>query len=342
MPKKLTSQLRPTVFVSQDYKYICDTCNSLKGGIKRKTIDWVGIKRGLYPGTMFDSDELQGLRLLAYWDAKKSQDWRLDFHRNEGLEIGFVESGSTEFSTDTKSQKYVSIKREHVAVTKPWQEHAIGSPVLKACKMYFAIIDFGVRKPNQQWKWPSWILLSEEDKKDFANYMQKSDKAVFKSTPELRSAFSRIGKILASKGRLDISKIALLLNVIVFELLDVFRNDSTDYSKSSPTENVVRCFLEQLPNYCNEPWTVDLMAEDCGLKPTRFSYYCRALTNLSPIEFLNNVRLKRAKEMIEDSECDKNLLEIALDCGFSSNQYFSTIFHKKYGKPPSYFFAKRQ
>jgi len=122
----------------------------------------------------------------------------------------------------------------------------------------------------------------------------------------------------------------------------VFRNDSTDYSKSSPTENVVRCFLEQLPNYCNEPWTVDLMAEDCGLKPTRFSYYCRALTNLSPIEFLNNVRLKRAKEMIEDSECDKNLLEIALDCGFSSNQYFSTIFHKKYGKPPSYFFAKRQ
>ena len=42
------------------------------------------------------------------------------------------------------------------------------------------------------------------------------------------------------------------------------------------------CFIDQLPDFCGEPWTINLMAEDCGLKPTRFSYYCKKLTNLSP------------------------------------------------------------
>lgn len=341
MPRKKTVNQRPTVFISQDYKYVCDTCEALKGGIARGTIDWVGIKRGLYPGAEFKSKELDKLRLLAYWDAQKAQDWGLGFHRNEGLEIGFVERGEAEFSTDTASRAFTKITREHITLTKPWQEHAIGNPHLGACKMYFAIIDFGVRKPNQEWEWPSWILLGARDKAEFADYVRKSGMAVFKSTPDLRAAFGRIGKVLDAGGAPDVSQIALYLNMVIFGLLEIFRRTASASADISPSESVVKCFLEQLPNYCSEPWTVELMAEDCGLKPTRFSYYCKALTNLSPIEFLNDVRLKKAKSLICEYGASQSLLDIALECGFSSNQYFSTIFHKKFGKPPSYFAEKQ-
>lgn len=336
MPRIKTIKQTPTVFISQDYKYVCDTCEALKGGIARGTIDWVGIKRGLYPGAEFSGRELDRLRLLAYWDAQKDQDWGLAFHRNEGLEIGFVERGAAEFSADPQARAFSSITREHVTVTKPWQEHAIGNPNLQACKMYFAIIDFGVRKPNQPWQWPSWILLSQADKREFAEYMRKSDISAYSSTPDLRAAFAKLGGLLDG-GAADASKIALYLNVVIFELLEIFRSTGSAPGSASPSESVVKCFLEQLPNYCSEPWTVDLMAQDCGLKPTRFSYYCKALTNLSPIELLNDVRLKRAKALIEELGDSRSLLDIALDCGFSSNQYFSTVFHKKFGKPPSFF-----
>ena len=329
---------KPTVFVSQNYRYICDTCEPLKSAIKRKSLDWIGIKRGLYPGVDFKSYELESLRLLAYWDAKKKQDWRLDFHRNEGLEIAFVENGSVEFSTD-RTGEYSMLSRDEIVVTKPWQEHSIGKTHIDACKMYFIIIDFGVRKPNQNWEWPSWVLLSESDKKIFAEYMQKTKTSVFKSTPNTKATFAKIGKILSAEGKLDISRLAFLLNAVIFELLDVFRNDKTDYSGASTTEETVKHFLKQLPNYCAEQWTIESMAEDCGLKPTRFSYYCRLLTNLSPIEFLNKVRLETAKKMIESSE-KKSLLEISLDCGFSSSQYFSTLFKRRFGKPPRSFMKK--
>ena len=338
---KQKNKQKPTVFVSQNNKYVCDTCEPLKDAIQRRTIEWVGIKRGLYPGELFKSTELENLRLLAYWNAKKQQDWALPFHRNEGLEIAFVENGTADFSIDKQKNNFAKINQKNVVVTKPWQEHAIGNPTLSACKMYFAIIDFGVRKPNQEWKWPSWILLSKKDRTDFANYLRKTDIAIFKSTPTLKAAFTDIGKILSAKNDTNISRLAFLLNIVIFELLDIFRSDKTDYSNASTSENVVRYFLEQLPNYCAEPWTIETMAEDCGLKSTRFSYYCKQLTNLSPIEILNDVRLKRAMDMIKDASENKTLLDICLDCGFSSSQYFSTSFKRKYGKPPSFFFNKK-
>lgn len=76
---------RPTVFVSQDYKYVCDTCEPLKGGISRGEVVWKGFKRGLYPGDDTQFSELDGIRLCACWDAKNDQTWSLPFHRNEGL-----------------------------------------------------------------------------------------------------------------------------------------------------------------------------------------------------------------------------------------------------------------
>ena len=76
MRRKKKNNLNPSVFVRYG-KYVCDTCEPLKRGIARKTIKWTGIKRGLYPGTPFESDELGGLRLLAYWDSKQNQDWSL-------------------------------------------------------------------------------------------------------------------------------------------------------------------------------------------------------------------------------------------------------------------------
>lgn len=336
----MINKLRPTVFVSADYKYVCDTCEPLKNAIDRGVVDWVGFKRGRYPGAELVSAELPGLRLLAYWDAKKNQDWGLNYHRNEGLEIGFVENGSAEFSSEKKTKNFVNITPEFVTVTKPWQEHVVGNPHLSACKMYFIIIDFGVRRPNQNWKWAPWIILSKEDKEAFSKYMQQTQNTVFRSTQELKNAFAKIGKILSSENMFDFSKLAFHINNVLLELLATFKNDNTDYSDSSTNESVVKYFLEQLPSYCAEPWTLESMAEDCGLKSTRFSYYCRLLTNSTPLEILNDVRLNKAMQMLEDEDCKLSFVEIALACGFSTSQYFSTKFREKFGLPPRKFKKK--
>ena len=60
-------------------------------------------------------------------------------------------------------------------------------------------------------------------------------------------------------------------------------------------ERSVAMFLERLKNELHEPWTLELMAEKSGLARTRFAHYCRKLTNLSPMEYLQRQRVEKAR-----------------------------------------------
>lgn len=297
----------------------------------------------MYPGDNVEFDELDALRLCAYWDAKKNQSWRLPFHRNEGLEIGFVSNGSVDFSADKNSNKFTRLTSEHVTVTKPWQEHAIGNPVLTASKMLFLIIDFGIRRPNQGWEWPDWVVLSDADKREFFKYVQNTNLTIFKSNNKLKAIFEELFKIVDDNNISEsISVLSILFNRILLELLSIFRGDSNDYSSDSPNINVVKCFLEQLESYCHEDWTLASMAEDCGLKTTRFTYYCKLLANSTPMTLLNRARLNRAKKIIEESDPNEgiSITDIAMNCGFSTSQYFATKFKETYGHSPREYFVK--
>jgi AraC-like DNA-binding protein len=60
-----------------------------------------------------------------------------------------------------------------------------------------------------------------------------------------------------------------------------------------------------------------------------------ALFGYSIHDFLINVRLKRAKSML--LETDKRISDIAFEVGFSSAAYFSTAFRSKTGLSPKDF-----
>jgi AraC family L-rhamnose operon regulatory protein RhaS len=83
-------------------------------------------------------------------------------------------------------------------------------------------------------------------------------------------------------------------------------------------------FLDRMREELAEPWTLEIMAERAGLGRTRFAHYCRKLTNLAPMAYLQHLRVERAKHLLVKSTI--SLTEIALDCGFGSSSYFSSVF----------------
>ena len=74
------------------------------------------------------------------------------------------------------------------------------------------------------------------------------------------------------------------------------------------------------------------MARACGLGRSRFALLFKAVSGDSPIQYLNRVRVTRARSLL----CSSNatITEIAFACGFSSSQYFSTVFRQFYGEAP--------
>ena len=60
----------------------------------------------------------------------------------------------------------------------------------------------------------------------------------------------------------------------------------------------------------------------------------KSLTDMSPVEFLRSMRLKKSHRMITE-QLDTSISEIASACGFSTLRYFSKCFKEEYGVAPS-------
>jgi AraC-like DNA-binding protein len=58
----------------------------------------------------------------------------------------------------------------------------------------------------------------------------------------------------------------------------------------------------------------------------------KAMTGLTPLEFIRNIKLKYACEML--SRRDRNIAEIAYATGFSSPKYFTKCFKEEFGLTP--------
>lgn len=61
----------------------------------------------------------------------------------------------------------------------------------------------------------------------------------------------------------------------------------------------------------------------------------KALTDLSPTDFIKTARLEYAQQLLKSQQY--NITEISEMCGFASPAYFSTVYKKQFGIPPSDF-----
>lgn len=80
-------------------------------------------------------------------------------------------------------------------------------------------------------------------------------------------------------------------------------------------------------------FNIDSVAESIGMGRTTFYKKFKSLTNLAPVEFVREMRLKRAKQFLDAN--GQNISEIAYAVGFNSAKYFSTCFKDEYGVSPS-------
>ena len=94
----------------------------------------------------------------------------------------------------------------------------------------------------------------------------------------------------------------------------------------------VRKAIEYMERHHAERLTLAEIAEQARFSPEHFSRVFRRETGVNYVAYLNNLRMKHAVQLLEQT--DSKVYEIAEKVGFSSLSYFSTTFKKKFGKSP--------
>ena len=313
--------------------YHADTCEPLKQAARQGGVRLAALGRGGYPGDRLPKGDLKELCMAGYWDAPADQDWGLDWHCNEGIEIAYVAAGRLPFAVGGKS---VQMKAGDLTITRPWQRHRVGNPHVTASHYSWLILDVGVRRPNQPWQWPKWLLSSKADLKRLTDMLRQNEQPVWRADPKIARCFERFDEAVAggaeSSGPARLKIVINELIILLAEMLES-RDPQLDVSLSS-SERTVLLFLENLKYRIDEPWTLDSMAAACGLGRTHFASYCKKLANIPPVEFLTRCRLDAATRLLED-EPAMSVTEIAFRSGFQSSQYFSKVFRGCHGRTPS-------
>lgn len=145
---------------------------------------------------------------------------------------------------------------------------------------------------------------------------------------------ARIDNILNQRRKLHETFLSNLSSNLSHQTTKVFSAD--------PSLPVVESFDEKLlikvmeimeKNMDNSELTVDELVSKIGIGRSVFFKKLKSLTGIAPIEFIREVRIKRAAQLIETGEF--TISQVTFMVGNNDPRYFSRCFKQKFGMTPS-------
>jgi Transcriptional regulator containing an amidase domain and an AraC-type DNA-binding HTH domain len=89
----------------------------------------------------------------------------------------------------------------------------------------------------------------------------------------------------------------------------------------------------------DENFSTDSLCKAMSMSRTQLFRRMKSLIRQAPAHYIRDLRLKRAKELLETD--DLTVSEVAFRTGFQNLSHFTNIFHKQYGILPSAFLRSR-
>lgn len=135
------------------------------------------------------------------------------------------------------------------------------------------------------------------------------------------------------------------LRGLVYQLLTLLlRSHTKAVSNQSQLEmqyrrlNQIKPSIDYMELNFGNKITLEQLAEAVHLSTIHFSRVFKMVSGLSPMEFLNGIRIQKASELLINT--NKAISEIAMNTGFNDANYFSRLFKKSRGKSPREFRKK--
>jgi AraC-like DNA-binding protein len=101
---------------------------------------------------------------------------------------------------------------------------------------------------------------------------------------------------------------------------------------SEAASNPLTAALAYVRNNLSQPLTVADMAEQVSLSPSAFAHLFREVTGRTPYQFLKDVRLDRARDLLVDGHMPVTL--VSKEVGYSSASHFIREFRRRFGYTP--------
>lgn len=100
-----------------------------------------------------------------------------------------------------------------------------------------------------------------------------------------------------------------------------------EQSMSLQSSDRLAFIIQYIRQHLAEPLSIEELSKKAYMSESNFHRVFKSEMGVSPIEFINNERIKLASSLLHNSE--KKIKDIYLECGFNSLSYFVRLFKKK-------------
>ncbi len=174
----------------------------------------------------------------------------------------------------------------------------------------------------------------------FAKLAPEAPAYVSAIDPDLIGAVTRFLRALA--GETDRHVLApMYLQEIVYRLLeDEQCTRLIEAAMQEKSTNAVSASIRYLKTNLARQVTVAELAECVAMSPSTFAHLFKSVIGISPYQFLKQLRLERALELL--CETGSNVSETSVAVGYSSLSHFINEFKRQYGVTPGHYVASQR
>ena len=129
------------------------------------------------------------------------------------------------------------------------------------------------------------------------------------------------------------ARIKSLLVMLFSFIYDNLAENFFEKIKISDSTRLIKSSLDYIKLHYNERITVNDISEYCHLSIQHFSRLFKSLTGKTFVEYLTLFRLEQARKILIGT--DIPIIQIPELVGFCNGNYFSRLYKKYYGSPPS-------
>ena len=241
---------------------------------------------------------------------------------NDFIELSFITSGSVDYLIE--GEKY-TLKKGQVLISNPGIYHKELFDSNTRCRE----LHIGLNNLN---------LFSNSKK----NYIDIGDKNVLTINKYRDDILKTCLEIVEEQREYNQTSPFMLKSLVMKLLVLLHREineetpnlDSHEFSFKSREKKEL---VEGITKYLNENYVQDIslytLSKNMYLSPVYISKIFKEVMGDSPINYLIQIRLSKAKELLEDSKL--SIKSIAKMVGYDDPYYFSKLYKKYYGTSPS-------
>lgn len=263
------------------------------------------------------------------YDRRSTENWKRDehfstvgrtlLHWHRQQEIIYVEEGTISFTLN--SFKGTLNAGDFLFINGMDIHSMVGEGLVRVAQF-----DTNIRR---DFKCDSKMRFNLSDQDKLIRKDENYYPAILKEFSDAREAFLNENKDFGTMTIGCLYKITYLVNQIspAYSVSKTISNDVyMDYER-----------LEKLFEYIDNNYHTHIALEEAALLVNFSShYFCKffkKMTGITFADYLNEYRCEKADLLLRTT--NKSIMEISLECGFSSCQYFSKTYHRYRGYKPS-------